>query len=210
MKQQNMQWVKAVPFLLLVGIIAAVVFGVVWVTSKPEVIKAKGELATAAATLYNSKQVYYQQLPEILNKSTILALAVAGGIAGLAFVISFSVNMVIFNVDRVVSHGWEFEKNVGGQKTTYKLFHSNPVPYKLGPGQQPRISVEPPGQGMLGRGGSQQLSQGRKLKPEERQAPGRNPLHTQPETMPQSLGSGTQPKLSKEDPLSVLEDTQIF
>ena len=227
MKQPNVQWVKFLPWLLALMIIATAVVGIVWITSQPDVIRAKGDWANATANLYQAKQAFHEKLPDILSKATVLAVAALLSFAGMAFILSVSINMVIYNVDRVVAHGWEFEKNAGGQKTTYKLLHTNPVPYKT-PGQ-PKITVENPIQGMLGKGGNQALPQGngkggnqhtgniptgRPLKPEERQAPGRNPLHNnngagQGGGVPQALASGTQQKISKDDPLSILDETTI-
>ena len=216
--KQNFQPNKYVPFLIGLVVVAAALVGIMWIISQPEVIMAWAEWLNSRAALFSAQQVYHTQLPDILTNWTWLIIGGALSLAVFAFILSTSVSLVLHNVDRVVSHGLEFEKNVNGQKTTYKLIQTNPTPHKSQlPSGSPRVTVDEPVRGALGRG-SQQLppkSLGRKLNPEERTAPGRTVNHNQHSQsavvdVPQSLGGGEKSKVSKDDPLAeLIEDTVI-
>lgn len=211
MKQQN-PWVKYLPILIGLGIVALAIFGVVYVTSQPEVLLAKAQQATARATLFTSQQVYHQQLPEILKNQALLigGSALAVGLA--AFGIAMAISLVIGNIDRAISHGLEFERNINGQKTVLKLYHSNPVhntrQLGVGGGNQPRVRVEDPRQGQLEGNTRKPLAEGRKLSPDERTAPGRGKPQAQqplPGMQPELAGAG-RPRVNHDDPLSRIDE----
>lgn len=198
--RSSFQWQKWVMGLLFLVAILGAVYFMNKLRLDPEVIVAQAQLAQSNAVLSQAREPIYAKLPSVLTSAAVFAFVLLGSLSIFSVVAGFFAIVTIHKVDTFVSHGPTWERtDADGRRTRLALSQSNPAPFR-----SPRISVEKP------ENRPQLPQQGRRLSPEERQAPGKNPRRNGEEGGIPMMFQNPQQKASQEDPLASLDETRVL